>query len=159
MGARVSAGRQFAVAAGAADSRTNSGLRKIRRKVSLDFAKFDWTRQHQLSRPGDDCEECPALGEVRNQGLDDPSASRPDRYCNFVGVNPRWRGRLGTHDRCSRVVVSGSVCPGIGGLKFSKGRMGTVMNAGGTGIVIGFGVFALLVGAMAGCGGDSSKYV
>ena len=27
------------------DSRTKSGLRKIRRKVSLDFAKFDWTRQ------------------------------------------------------------------------------------------------------------------
>ena len=36
--------------------------------------------------------------------------------------------------------------------------MGTVMNAGGTGIVIGLGVFALLVGAMAGRGGDSSKY-
>ena len=33
------------------------------------------------------------------------------------------------------------------------------VNAGGTGIVIGLGVFALLVGAMAGCGGDSSKYV
>jgi hypothetical protein len=37
--------------------------------------------------------------------------------------------------------------------------MGTVMNAGGTGIVIGLGVFALLEGAIAGCGGDSSKYV
>jgi len=55
MGGRVSAGRQFVVAAVAAfwgyppgphsASRTNSGLRKIRRKVSLDFAKFDWTRQ------------------------------------------------------------------------------------------------------------------
>jgi hypothetical protein len=33
------------------------------------------------------------------------------------------------------------------------------MDAGGTGIVIGPGVFVLLVGAMAGCGGDSSKYV
>ena len=33
------------------------------------------------------------------------------------------------------------------------------MHAGGTGIVIGLGVFALLVGAMAGCGGDGSKYV
>ncbi len=34
------------------------------------------------------------------------------------------------------------------------------MNAGGTGIVIGLGVFALLVGAMGGCGGDDgSKYV
>ena len=32
------------------------------------------------------------------------------------------------------------------------------MNAGGTGIVVGLGVFALLVGAMAGWG-DSSKYV
>ena len=46
--------------------------------------------------------------------LDDPSAVRPDSHCNFVGVSPRWRGRLGTHDRCSRVVVPGSVCPGIG---------------------------------------------
>ena len=43
------------------DSRTNSGLRKIRRKVSLDFAKFDWTRRHQLSRPGEDREDCPTL--------------------------------------------------------------------------------------------------
>ncbi len=33
------------------------------------------------------------------------------------------------------------------------------MNAGGTGIVVGLGVFALLVGAMAGYRGDSSKYV
>ena len=33
------------------------------------------------------------------------------------------------------------------------------MNAGGTGIMIGLGVFTLLVGAVAGCGGDSSKYV
>jgi len=50
MGGRVSAARHFVVAAGAAywgyylvhsDSRTNSGLRKIRRKVSLDFEKFD----------------------------------------------------------------------------------------------------------------------
>ena len=55
MSGRVSAGRQFVVATIAAywgyppeprsNSRTNSGLRKIRRKVSLDFAKFDWTRQ------------------------------------------------------------------------------------------------------------------
>jgi hypothetical protein len=37
--------------------------------------------------------------------------------------------------------------------------MGTVMSAGGTGIVIGLAVFPLLVAAMAGCGGDSSKYV
>ena len=33
------------------------------------------------------------------------------------------------------------------------------MNAGGTGRVIGLGVFAVLVGAMAGYRGDSSKYV
>ena len=33
------------------------------------------------------------------------------------------------------------------------------MNTGGTGIAIGLGVFAPPVGAMAGCGGDSSKYV
>jgi hypothetical protein len=33
------------------------------------------------------------------------------------------------------------------------------MNAGGTGIVIGLGVFALQVGVMGGCGGDGSKYV
>jgi hypothetical protein len=54
MGGRVSAERQFVVATIAAywgyppeprsNSRTNSGLPKIRRKVSLDFAKFDWTR-------------------------------------------------------------------------------------------------------------------
>jgi hypothetical protein len=58
MGGRASAGRQFVVATVAAysgyppeprsDSRTKSGLRKIRRKVSLDFAKFDWTRQDCL---------------------------------------------------------------------------------------------------------------
>ena len=55
MSGRVSAGRQFVVTTAAAysgyppeprrDSRTKSGLRKIRRKVSLDFAKVDWTRQ------------------------------------------------------------------------------------------------------------------
>jgi hypothetical protein len=59
MNGRVSAGRQFVVATVAAysgyppeprsNSRTNSGLRKIRRKVSLDFAKFDWTRHLRLS--------------------------------------------------------------------------------------------------------------
>jgi hypothetical protein len=32
-------------------SETKSGLRKIRRKVSLDFAKFDWTRH--LGQPWD----------------------------------------------------------------------------------------------------------
>ena len=55
MSGRVSAGRQFVVTTAAAysgyppearrDSQTKSGLRKIRRKVSLDVAKFDWTRQ------------------------------------------------------------------------------------------------------------------
>ena len=60
MSGRVSAGRQFVVTTAAAysgyppeprrDSRTKSGLRKIRRKVSLDFAKVDWTRQHTRRR-------------------------------------------------------------------------------------------------------------
>jgi hypothetical protein len=30
-----------------------------------------------MSRPVEDCEECPALAGVRNLGLDDPSADRP----------------------------------------------------------------------------------
>src|SRR5258708_5299463 len=30
----------------ASDSQCKSGLRKIIRKVSLEFAKFDWTRHH-----------------------------------------------------------------------------------------------------------------
>jgi hypothetical protein len=51
MSGPVSTGRQFVGATAAAysgyppeprsDSRTKSGLRKIRRKVSLDFPKFD----------------------------------------------------------------------------------------------------------------------
>ena len=36
-----------------------------------------------LSRPVEDCEGCPALAGVRNLGLDDPSAGRPDSHCNF----------------------------------------------------------------------------
>jgi hypothetical protein len=35
-----------------------------------------------LSRPVEDCEGCPALAGVRNLGLDDPSAGRPDSHCN-----------------------------------------------------------------------------
>jgi hypothetical protein len=52
----VSAGRQFVVTTAGAcsdyppeprrDAQTKSGLRKIRHKVSLDFAKVDWTRHH-----------------------------------------------------------------------------------------------------------------
>jgi hypothetical protein len=87
----VSAGRQFVVTTAGAcsdyppeprhDARTKSGLRKIRHKVSLDFAKVDWTRQ-TLSRPVEDCEGCPALARIRSLGLDDPSAGRPDLHCN-----------------------------------------------------------------------------
>jgi hypothetical protein len=64
------------------DSQSNSGLRKIIRKVSLEFAKFDWTG-HIMSRPVEDCEGCPALAGVRKLGLDDPSSGRPDLHCNF----------------------------------------------------------------------------
>ena len=35
-----------------------------------------------MSRPVEDCEGCPALAGVRNLGLDDPSAGRPDSHCN-----------------------------------------------------------------------------
>jgi hypothetical protein len=77
------------------DSQSNSGLRKIIRKVSLEFAKFDWTRQSSLlSRPVKDCEGCPALAVVRNLSLDDPSADRPDSHCNF---GDRSTGRCRTH--------------------------------------------------------------
>ena len=41
------------------------------------------TNQPALSRPVEDCEGCPALAGVRNLGLDDPSAGRPDSHCNF----------------------------------------------------------------------------
>jgi len=37
----------------------------------------------QLSRPVKDCEGCPALAGVRNVGLDDPRARRPDSHCDF----------------------------------------------------------------------------
>jgi hypothetical protein len=36
-----------------------------------------------LSRPVKDCEGCPALAGVRNVGLDDPRARRPDSHCDF----------------------------------------------------------------------------
>jgi hypothetical protein len=35
-----------------------------------------------LSRPVEDCAGCPALAGVRNLGLDDLSAGRPDSHCN-----------------------------------------------------------------------------
>ena len=37
----------------------------------------------QLSRPVEDCKGCRALAGVRNVGLDDPRAGRPDSHCNF----------------------------------------------------------------------------
>jgi hypothetical protein len=57
MGGRVSAGRQFVVAADAADCGyppNHAATREItldfaiRRKVSLDFAKFDWNETREF---------------------------------------------------------------------------------------------------------------
>jgi hypothetical protein len=39
-----------------------------------------------LSRPVEDCAECPALAGVRKLALNDPSPDRPDSHCNFGGV-------------------------------------------------------------------------
>jgi hypothetical protein len=47
-----------------------------------------------LSRPLEDCAECPALAGVRNLGLDDPSPGRPDSPCNF---GDRIRRSLANH--------------------------------------------------------------
>jgi hypothetical protein len=45
-----------------------------------------------LSRPVEDCEGCPAHAGVRNLGLDDPSAGRPDSHCNSGDRRIRaWR--------------------------------------------------------------------
>jgi hypothetical protein len=62
-------------------------LREIETRLSrhmvtefgLDPTGWRWT----LSRPVEDCEGCPTLAGVRNLGLDDPSAGRPDSHCNF----------------------------------------------------------------------------
>ena len=52
-----------------------------------------------MSRPVEDCEGCPALAGVRNLGLDDPSAGRPDSHCNFgAGAS----GRVHRRAACSR---------------------------------------------------------
>ena len=49
-----------------------------------DSAAFTRTADTFLvSRPVEDCEGCPTLAGVRNLGLDDPSAGRPDLHCNF----------------------------------------------------------------------------
>ena len=58
------------------------GVRNIRRKVRPDIATFARSR-HPLSRPVEDCKGCRALAGVRNVGLDDPRAGRPDSHCNF----------------------------------------------------------------------------
>ena len=50
--------------------------------ISPPFPRFPQF-PHRLSRPVEDREGCPALAGVRNLCLDDPSAGRPDRHCNF----------------------------------------------------------------------------
>jgi hypothetical protein len=46
------------------------------------------TAPSSLSRPVEDCAECPALARIRKLGLDDPSAGCSDLHCNF-GVRSR----------------------------------------------------------------------
>ena len=72
-----------------------------------------------MSRPVEDCEECPALAGVRNLGLDDPSADRPIKHCNFgdrsIQVLPRLQhveGRDGYLRSVHRAApASGSCSP------------------------------------------------
>ena len=47
-----------------------------------------------VSRPVEDCAECPALAGVRNLGLDDLRPGRPDSHCNFGGVGGWQTGAL-----------------------------------------------------------------
>jgi hypothetical protein len=73
----------------------------------------------EVSRPVEDCEECPALAGVRNLGLDDPSADRPIKHCNFgdrsIQVLPRLQhveGRDGYLRSVHRAApASGSCSP------------------------------------------------
>ena len=76
-------------------------------------------------RDGSTSPDCTSASSMnRCTGRERKNPVWPPWHQWISGLNPRWRGRLGTHDRCSRVVVSGSVCPGIGGLKFNKGEWG-----------------------------------
>ena len=61
-----------------------SELRNHPRKLTPNSATFTRTGHPPatMSRPVEDCEGCPALAGVRNLGLDDPSAGRPDSHCN-----------------------------------------------------------------------------
>jgi hypothetical protein len=61
-----------------------------RRQVNCELVTPQQVEQHRqdcdrviMSRPVEDCAECPALAGVRNLGLDDPSPGRPDSPCNF----------------------------------------------------------------------------
>jgi hypothetical protein len=78
------------------DSRTKSGLRKIRCKVSLDFAKVDWTRE-RLSLPFESCDGPAVWPHDRNLCLDGSPSGRPDIGCEFVGGSERscWHERAG----------------------------------------------------------------
>ena len=70
-----------------------SELRNHPRKLTPNSATFTRTGQF-LSRPVEDCAECPALAGVRNLGLDDPIPGRPDSPCNF---GDRFRRSLANH--------------------------------------------------------------
>ena len=109
------------------DSQSNSGLRKIIRKVSLEFANFDWTRQ-PLSRPLQDCEGCPAFAGVRNLSLDNPSAGCSDLHRNF-GVRSIWARRAAAARRAGS---SSRVRPGLDRAHRSSGRMAAACGVRGT---------------------------
>ena len=47
---------------------------------------FPAPRSRVVSRPVEDCDECPTRAGVRKLGLDEPSPGHPDLHCNFGGV-------------------------------------------------------------------------
>ena len=52
-------------------------------RVIFQSARKSLSVAPSLSRPVEDCKGCRALAGVRNAGLDDPRAGRPDAHCNF----------------------------------------------------------------------------
>ena len=52
-------------------------------RVIFQSARKSLSVAQSLSRPVGDCKGCRALAGVRNVGLDDPRAGRPDSHCNF----------------------------------------------------------------------------
>ena len=67
------------------DAQPSPGQCNLGCNLHPDSAAFTRTGQ-QLSRPVEDCAECPALAGVRDLGLDDPSPDRPVLHCNFGGA-------------------------------------------------------------------------